>query len=706
MRRGAALLVALAAAATTAAGTAAPLDEDAIPGDSAEAVRTSRARRALLESPQAVSVVDREELSRGRPGLGLNEALDGVPGVLAQSAENFAQDPRISIRGYGARAPFGIRGLRVYLDGVPTTLADGQTEVDSLDLAFVDRVEVLRSSSSALFGSGGGVLSLTTPEPTQEPTLRVRSVFGSHLLARYEALATGTVGSIGWVAGGAQTRLGGYRNHSHARQYSALLKLERRFSDGTRLRLHLSGVRAPTAQDPGGLRSDQVASSRRQARPEALRFDTGEWLHQERVAFDVERPLLGSRGSGSSARSRDAPGLALRARGYLLRRRFRNSLPTSSRGRVALERWAGGGSVVLSGPLYRGRWVTGIDVDLQRDDRRRFDNLDGVRGPLRLDQREAVRAVGAFGQTEWRLGAGLGLVMGLRYDWSEYVAGDHLEADGDQSSRFRLRELSPRLGLYLDRSPHALLYANLLSSFRPPTTTELAPDPVLGGGFARGLRAERSRGLEIGVRGRLGERLFYDTALYYLRIRDAIVTFDPGVGPRRARNAGDVRRMGFELGLGALLGAGLETRLAYTWSRFRYRDFRISPTQAFGGRREVGTPRQQLNAELRWRHPSGLWAVLALRHLSDIPVDDANTLESPGATLSDLRLGFDWRRGSVLWRPFVAVRNWSNVGYDGQLRPNAFGGRSFEPAARREIRLGLEVRLGAGPGASAAPRAS
>lgn len=692
MNGGAALLLILAIATPT--HVTASGEEDALPGDSSRAVRSSRTRRTLLESPQAISVVDREEFSRGRPGLGLDEALDGAPGVLTQSAGNFAQDPRISIRGYGARAPFGIRGIRVYLDGVPTTLADGQTEVDSLDLAFVERVEVLRSSSSALFGGGGGALFLTSPEPTLEPTLRVRSVFGSHLLARYEALATGHLGPVGWVLGGAQTRIGGYRNHAHARQYSGLLKLERRFSDGTRLRLHLSGVRAPSAQDAGGLTRDQIAADRRQARPEALRFDTGEWLHQERVAFDLERPLWGSSGSLRTDVTTGDLGPELRVRGYLLSRRFRNSLPTQSRGRVSFERVAGGGSVLLSGKGARLRWVTGVDVDLQRDDRRRFDNLDGVRGPLRLDQREGVRSVGAFGQVDWRIGGGLGAVMGVRYDWSEYVVADHLDSDGNQSSRFRLRELSPRLGLYLDRSPRALLYANLLSSFRPPTTTELAPDPTLGGGFASDLRAERSRGLEIGARGRLAERLFYDIVLYTLRIRDAIVTFDPGVGPLRARNAGDIRRMGFELGLGARLGAGLETRLAYTWSRFRYRDFGVSPTVDFGGNREVGTPRQRLNLELRWRHDSGAWAVLSLRHLSDIPVDDANTLESPGRTLSDLRLGFDWRRAHALWRPFVAVRNLSNVGYDGQLRPNAFGGRSFEPAPRREIRLGLEVQFG------------
>ena len=167
----------------------------------------------LREEPLAISVLEREEILLGRPAVDIEEALDLVPGVFAQSSRNSAQDTRVAIRGYGASAQFGIRGIRVLVDGVPTTLPDGQSEVDSIDLAFVDRVDVVRGPISSLYGGGGGgILSFTTVGPTDEPTFSSRVVFGSHNLSRYEALARGRAGATGWVAGLAYTRYSGYRD--------------------------------------------------------------------------------------------------------------------------------------------------------------------------------------------------------------------------------------------------------------------------------------------------------------------------------------------------------------------------------------------------------------------------------------------------------------------------------------------------------------
>jgi iron complex outermembrane receptor protein len=657
--------------------------EDALPGDSPEQVEASRRADGLLETPLSLSVVERDEMLRGRPALGVEDALTGVPGVFAQSAPNFAQDTRVSIRGYGARASFGVRGIRVYVDGVPTTLADGQSELDSIDLAFAERMEVLRGPVSSLWGGGGGVLWLSTVEPTAEPTLRVRTLFGSHHLSRYEAVATGQAGPLGYAAGLAYTRLRGYRDHARARQQTAFVKLEGELPDRTRLRGLFSGVWAPEADDAGGLTEREVNEARTQARRAAHVFDTGERLDQQRWALDVTRPLAG--------------GQELRLVTYYLRRNFRNRLPFESRGWNHFDRSAGGASLIYRGGRGPLAWLAGVDASLQRDPRERWQNLSGSRGTLQLDQTEKVRSVGPFAEIDVKLAHGFGLVAGVRYDWMEYVANDHFEADGDQSDRFRYRELSPRVGIYLDRSPRALLYANLLSAFRPPTTTELALPG--SGGFQDDLDPERSRGVEVGVKGRLGERLFYDAAAFYLRVRNAIVPFEDLTGRTLATNAADVRRLGVELGLGARLRPGLELRAAYSFADYRYRDYdRVSlatgAVRDFDGNREPNTPRHHLSAELRYEHPAGAWVVLGLRHFSDIDVDDANDLESSGATVSDLRVGYDWLWRDLLVRPFASVRNWSNVEYNGQLRPNAAFGRAFEPSPKAELLAGVELTWG------------
>jgi iron complex outermembrane receptor protein len=228
-----------------------------------------------------------------------------------------------------------------------------------------------------------------------------------------------------------------------------------------------------------------------------------------------------------------------------------------------------------------------------------------------------------------------------------------------------------------------------------PTTTELAPTS-LEGGFDTSLDPERILGVEIGAKGLLRERILYDAAVFALRIRNALIPFQDDEGRNRARNAGDVRRQGFELGVSALLHPWLSLRLAYTYSRFRYRDFDVirgGDLEEFDGNREPNVPEHHATAELRFAHPEGWFATLALRHFSDIETDDANTSESDGATIADFRAGYEWRAGDLVVQPFFGARNWTGAEYDGTLRPNAFGGRYYEPAPETEIYSGLELRF-------------
>ena len=120
-----------------------------------------------LNVPLAVSAIGKKHFQYGQKQSALNEALQPVPGLFAMNAENFSQDLRIAIRGFGARAPFGIRGIRILVDGIPETTPDGQAQVDNIDLGFISRAEVFRGSSSALFGNAsGGMINLISEFPS------------------------------------------------------------------------------------------------------------------------------------------------------------------------------------------------------------------------------------------------------------------------------------------------------------------------------------------------------------------------------------------------------------------------------------------------------------------------------------------------------------------------------------------------------------
>ncbi len=656
-------------------------DEDDPSGIALYETESTRRPSALLQTPASISVVSAEEIRRGQPATSLDEALLLVPGVFAQSGRNFAQDSRVSIRGYGARAQFGVRGVKMLVDGIPTTLPDGQTELDSLDPIFVERIEVVRGPVSSLYGGGGGgLISVSTLEPSAEPKLVLRALFGTHHLSRYSAALTGTRARTGYVIGLARTRSSGYRAHARAEQTVLSTKLTRETEAGTQLRLGLSGVWAPEAQDAGGLNAAEVAVDRRAARTANVVRDAHEKLDQQKVSLSLRRPL--------------GPGHELQATLYRVWRDFANALPIDRR--VDFDRTVTGGSVLYRNESRRVHWMLGLDVDIQKDRRRNYENLAGARGALTLRQSETVRSVGPFAQAEVDLPHSFGVVVGLRYDWVEFVVGDRLVTltNGDRSDRLRFRELSPRLGISWGRSSALQLYANLATAFRVPTTTELAPSDAAGG-FTSDLDPERTLGFEIGAKGLLWERVFYDLVLFDLRIDDVAVEFDEG-GPTFFRDAGEVRRRGAELAFSALLHPGLSIRASYTYADYRYTDFDVvedGVVTDFDGRREPNTPKHNVAAEIRAEHPSGLYGTLSLRHFSDIEVDDANTAQSCGATISDLRVGWEFERGVATFDPFVGIRNWSGVRYEGSLRPNAFAGRYFEPAPETELYIGLQVRF-------------
>ncbi len=674
-RLASAALAAILLAAPRGAGA-----EDPNAGLGLTDTELGRSPRDLLQTPLAISTVSSDEFRRGRPGIGLDEALDLVPGVFVQSARNFAQDSRIAIRGFGSTATFGVRGIKMLVDGVPVTLPDGQSETDSIDLAFADRIEVVRGPISSLWGGGaGGMVSVSTVAPTAEPHGRVRTLFGTDHLFRQEAVATGTLADTGYVVGFGYTRFTGYRDHATGRQANLLAKLRRELHDGTALELSFSNLWAPEAQDPGGLNRRELDCCRTTSAPNSRAFDTGEKVGQQQLSLRVHRPLGETR--------------ELWLTGYFVDRDFQNSLPFVQSGRVSLDRRVGGGSLVLAerfGPL---RFHGGVDADVQSDLRRRFDNDFGAQGQKQVDQSETVRALGSFGEFELDLGGDFGAVAGLRWDWTEFVLDDrYVVLQDDQSDRLRYRKLSPRFGLYWGRSDALRLYANVSTAFRVPTTTELSPNSLLGG-FDDSLDPEKALGYEVGAKGIVARRLLYDVALFQIGVRDALVIDNPTL--QSVSNAGRVRRRGIETGLSAIFTPWLSARASYTWADYRYVDYdRVDALGAaveFDGDREPNTPVHSFGVELRADLPSGLWGTIGVRATSDLEVNDANLGEADGATVLDARTGYRFRVGALELAPFAGARNLGGVDYPGSIRPNDRFLRYFEPAPETEVYAGIEV---------------
>jgi len=675
-----ALAVALVVADTAAADTPAEMRD--------LEVESPRAPSRLLETPLAISVISSEEIQKATPATSIDQAFDLVPGTFSQGGTNFAQDARVSIRGFGSTAQFGIRGIHMYVDGVPSTLPDGQSEVDSLEMDFVDRIEVLRGPISSLYGGGGGgIVAIDTFPPTEEPVVRARATWGSYGLARYSGITTGTVAGTGYVLGISDTSVDGYRDHAKAHQWNVLAKLQRELDDGTVLGLNFSNVTAPEGEEPGALTADQVDEDRRQAQPQAISFNAREKFDQQKLAFTVRRPF--------------GEGRQLRALVWGLQRDFTNALTFSRR--VNLDRKAWGGALVFDDSTRFVHWRGGIDFDLQRDVRANFENIGGARGALNLDQSENVSAFGPWLSGEIKFDNGLGFVAGARWDWTQFEFGDRFVNDesGNASDDKTFRDLSPRFGMFWRQSDAFFAYANLDSGFQVPTTTELQ-SPGAEGGFQDSFDAEKTTGFEVGAKGLIFDRLYYDVALFALRVRHVAVPYSDDEGNVFYRDAGESHRRGLELALSAWLAPGLSARGSYTYASYRYHDFdsvdlATGDVTSQDGHLEPNAPINVLGLELRYEHPSGFFAIGGVRYFSKLWVDDSNTATAPAATTSDLRIGWDIARGDFVVQPFVGVRNWTGTKYDDRIRPNATFGRYYEPAPRSNVFAGIELRFARAP---------
>lgn len=648
-------------------------------------ITSGRLENPLAAMPTSVSIIDHKALQEGHQQLSLSETLTSVPGVFTLNRYNFAQDLRLSIRGSGARANFGIRGVRVLVDGIPATTPDGQTTLDDVDLANLEHIEVIRGPAGALYGpASGGILSLETKQQKGRIPLVLGSTTGSaYGFREHRFKGNGATNNMTYSINMSHMALDGYRAQSAAKRDLLNGRVDYFLSSGGNITATFSTLDSPLAQDPGGLTASEAEQQPTQAAPFNVRFDTGESVRQQRFGLTSQHPL-----SHSSE---------LRLRGHYVHRDFSNRLPFNA---IELERHFGGIGVEYindnSWVGAPGRALLGVDIDLQDDDRRRRNNLDGIVGDLNFHQREQVTNVGVFISREHNVSEQLRLDIGLRYDRLHIKADDQFTIDGDNSDRITYSQWSPSLALLQQLSHHTQFYGRVATGFDTPTTTELArPDGA--GGFNNSLKAESTLSYELGLRSDPYPILHTEVALFESHLKNQLVPFEIHASPGRFayENSGRSRNRGIEaaLSLGQPVGWGLQ--LTYTYSQFKYVDFRDQNGVILNGNRLPGIPKNLANIELRYRNHSGLFTAFATRYTSHYYADNLNHVKVPSSTVSDLRLSY--QRDANAWQFHVTagINNLFDESYYDNIRLNATGGRYFEPAPPRHgyIRISIGRNL-------------
>jgi iron complex outermembrane receptor protein len=651
--------------------------------------------RAPLDLPYAVTITRPDSLAALKR-LGVDELLFAVPGVALANRQNPAQDPRVSIRGFGARSAFGVRGVRVLQDGVPLTLPDGQTPVDALDLEGAGRVDVVRGSASSLYGNAaGGVIDVRTAAPPVGGSAPFARIVGGDAAPTVSALGTaGTIERVGYSASLTRVNGRGFRDYSDQRATRGAVRLLLARADApTSIALAARISDVSNAESPGALTQAQLDANPRQADALSVRKHAGKIVRQGDLSLTLARAFGG--------------GGAIDALVYGSTRTLANPLTFAT---VDVDRASGGASLRLSDETRLGaralRLAAGADVQWQHDDRLESENcVDAtattatcpggatLRGALRRDQRELVTSAGPFVRAELALAPRLLASAGVRADAVRFQVKDRLVSatNPDDSGDRTLHAVSPAVGVVWRAAPLTSMYASVSTSFETPTTTELGNKPDGSAGINPELQPQRTVALEVGSKGllpTLGVR--WDLALFEARARDELVPFDipNGAGRRFFRNAGRTLRRGGELGVQGETGP-ITLQAAYSYSRFRYVDYTVGTT-SYAGRRIPGVPEHALATSVALRRGTATLSG-TVDVASAMDVDDANSAQAPARTILGLALSNTVELAGVRVAPLVALQNLGGARSVGSVSVNATGGKYFEPAPGRTllVRLGL-----------------
>lgn len=673
-------------------------------------VTATRIATPTFDIPASIDLITVAPDSDDKPGVNISETVGGVPGLLARDRQNYAQDVQISMRGFGARSTFGIRGVRLYVDGIPATLPDGQGQISNVDLGSAAAIEILRGPFSALYGnSSGGVLQVFTEDGAGSPKLSVGASAGSDGQRRYDTKLTGSEGALSYVLSGSHFVTGGYREHSAVKRDIDNVKLGLRIDDASHVTVIGNSVRIPEAQDALGLSRAELEADPRAVDPIALQFNTRKTLAQNQVGLIYERRIDTSN--------------ELRVMVYAGHRQTEQfqAIPVASQANPLNP-----GGVIQLGRDYEGtdlRWTTkgtfgtqqvsvvgGLAWDTLREHRQGYQNFAGppsdpvlgVTGALHRDEVNHVDDLDPYLQGEWHPDERWTLNAGVRRSSVHFESRDAyvVGRNPDDSGSVRHAATLPVLGVLYALRPDVHLYASAGKGFETPTLNELGYRPNGMTGLNFDLKPSRGNGIELGIKTRLEALGELNVAIFGTRTEDEIVTLSNAGGRSTYQNVASTRRMGLEVEWKKQLDDNLGLQASYALLDAQYTDAFLSctttpcatpATPIASGNRIPGIARNALFAELAWAPPRGWRAGVEARYLSRVFVNDTNSDAASAFATASFSTGYLLPVGAWQLSGFARIDNVTDRRYVGSVIVNEGNSRYFEPAPGRTWFAGLSA---------------
>ncbi|XZW40938.1 TonB-dependent receptor family protein [Acinetobacter baumannii] len=661
-------------------------------------VEATRTDTGYLQTPASVFRIEAPQVDSSSQ-VNLTEVVKGIPSLQIRNRENYAQDLQLSMRGFGARSTFGVRGIRLYVDGIPATMPDGQGQTSNIDLSSLDHVEVLTGPFSSLYGnSSGGTILTSTKEGQGKDSIELSYSGGSHDKSRVGLVLQGGAKGANepsYIISSSYFDTDGYREHSGAEKVLNNAKLSWNLDDGSKINWVTNYVKIH-ADDPQGLTHDQWNANPKQQVPFLKQFNVRKDIEQTQTGITWSKPINDKN--------------ELYAMAYLGNRQVTQyqSIPKSTQ--EANDNQAGG--VIDFERNYYGadfRWTgkellpnttlsVGVALDAMDEDRKGFENFNadgiyGVKGKLRRDEDNTLWNIDPYLQASWQFLPTWRLDTGVRYSNVHYKSKDNYLSNGDDSGKTDYDKVLPSVALSWQILPELMAYVSYAKGFETPTFTEMAYRPDGQSGFNFDLTASTSDTYETGLKSQnqLGD---FTLAVFQTKTKDDIVSAGNSNGRSTFRNADKTLREGVEFAWNKKLWRDLIATASYSYLDATF-DADIPAlgniAQISSGNAIPGIAKNQAYASLAWQPSHGLYGGVDVQYMDKVYVNDTNSDAAPSYSVTSANVGYAWVIGDWKVNSFARVDNLFDKKYAGSVIVNDGNSRYFEPADGRNWSAGLRV---------------
>ncbi len=683
-------------------------------------VSATRDSRDSFEIPASVSKISQTALfEKSNPNNNLAESLQSVPGVIANNRQNYAQDQQISIRGFGARSPSGVNGVRIIADGIPASRPDGSAQVSNLNLSSAESIEVLRGPFSALYGNAsGGVILLESqsakPGVFFSPTLEM----GSY--GYWKSDNQISYGTNQWGSFLQQSRFStdGYRDHSAATRDLFNLKTDIKINDDQKLTWVINYLNMPLSYDPQGLSAAQAATTPQAANANALLYNTRKSLTQTQTGFNWTDRIDQQN--------------QLQVTSYVGQRSLEQflSTPISSQTGANINTTSGGAinldwnyfgfdtrfSNVQEIADMSLKFSVGFNYDRLDERRLGFNNFIsssgspvcgttascGVLGTLKRDENNYAQNFDQYVQAELNPNEYWKIYAGMRHSYVAMGSQDNYASNGNQSGGNQFSSTNPIAGVLYQITPTLNTYVSFGRGFETPTLLQSAYSYGANNGFNTGLMASASQQIEAGIKLRANDT-YLKLAIFQANTSNEIGVQNNTGGRAIYQNVGDTLRQGFELELLHQWEHGIRTILAGSLLNASYQNSFLTCqssstctnpqlTTINAGNSLPGIAPQRVYAEISWRSPNKEWETgLEYRYSSSIFANDQNSESAASYNLFNVRLSHQNLWDEWTFRQFLRIDNLGNTPYVGSLIVNEANKNYYETSPGMVWLVGLNL---------------